>query len=156
MKKIALIVLVSFSTICLNAQNTVIGKWKIAKMSFPEVGVIKIDMDDIKKRLYIDKAEEKKGQTLTVADSINVETMATDLYNQFSTTRIEYRANKTYTGNFGGIITNGTFIYNAAKKLLTTKPKSKPSKTTNVSFENDLLVFEIKEENMVLYFERVK
>ncbi|MBL0145348.1 MAG: hypothetical protein IPP48_05935 [Chitinophagaceae bacterium] len=140
----------------LQAQNTIVGKWKLEKMTFPDMGTMHINLNSIKELMYAERTALKKDTALTMVDSIEVEELSTALYNQFSAMRLDYKANKTYSGTFGGTTSTGTYIYNAAKNTLTNKPKNKPVKTTKVVFENGMLVMEDKTENITMYFVRIK
>jgi hypothetical protein len=143
-------------TVNVQAQTTIVGKWKLVQFVSPESGVVPIDSIKLKEVLYKERVDAKKDTALVAADTLEVEGLSMQLYNQFSSTLIEYRANKTYVGTFGGTTTTGTYIYNAAKKTITTKPKGKTPKSAVVSFENSMLVFNDKKENIMMYFIKVK
>jgi hypothetical protein len=157
MKKIVLVLVV----FCLQhttgkAQNTIVGKWKMEKMVFPELGEMLIDSGNIKEMLFKERVGRKKDTALTATDTTELEMATRFLYEQFSTLKIEYKVNKTYTAFYDKENITGTYTYDAASKTIITRPKNKPIKKTKIRFENGRIVIEDKKENLITYLIKVK
>jgi hypothetical protein len=156
MKRTTLFVLVMFLLSApVVAQNTVVGKWKPVRIKTPQIGEIPVEEGPLRQFAYEKTMEEKKGEPLTAEDSTDVEGLVAQMQNEFASMTMEFKANKSYSGVLQGKTITGTYVYNVAKKILTTKPAGKPARTARVSFLNGEMRLENIGQKVTLYLQRI-
>jgi hypothetical protein len=153
------IIIGCFFVLCLqlqsNAQNSLIGRWKLTQVETPEIGLVDIDLEKIKQNLF-NESIERNDSSLNMEDTLYIIKNAESLYKTLSKTKITFTKGKTFTGQFGDEITNGTYFYDKVKKTLTTKSAKKPAKTSKISFKDGRLLMSDPKTGVVSYFTKVE
>ncbi|MBL7726236.1 MAG: DUF4923 family protein [Dinghuibacter sp.] len=137
-----------------SAQNTVVGNWKPLRIVAPGLGEIPVEEGPLREYVYRKTLEDKNGAPLTAEDSSDMEALVMQVSSQFGTMTMTFNANKTYTAQLEGKSVTGRYVYNPAKKLLTTYPKGKPARTAKVAFKNGEMMLENTKEKVTIILER--
>ena len=154
-KTLFFLFLLFLGAVPLMAQNTIIGKWRPVRLYTPELGEFPIEAEPLRRFAYQKTLEEKQGQPLNAEDSAGVEELVRQIEGQFGSMTMEFKANKTYTGELQGEPVTGKYVYNAAKKQLITYPKGKPSRTAKLTFLKGQIKLENTGQKIVLYLQRI-